>query len=119
MPNSKLFLDTSFIQANIITSDQYHSEAKKYRWLAIAADEIWTTEAILSEVADALSNTPMNRSLGLKAIDEFVGDERSTLVSVDSGLFHQALELYRARSDKNWGSNRLYLIYSNVARRHN
>lgn len=51
-----LFLDTAFIQALLNPRDRYHQQAKQLLSLVRSASEVWTTEAILVEVGNALSS---------------------------------------------------------------
>jgi hypothetical protein len=93
------FLDTAHILALLNPRDTWHARA-------VAASEagpqrMVTTEAILTEVADALSR-PSHRRWALQAIDDLRADPDVSCVSVDASLFGRALEYYRARADKAW-----------------
>ena len=55
MSQDRLFLDTVFIQAILNPRDQYHSSAMQLFPRVKNAQEVWTTEAILMEVGNALS----------------------------------------------------------------
>lgn len=103
MPVSQVFVDTSYIQATLDVSDQYHSIAKKYSWFIDAVDIVWLTEAILSEVSDTLGNSPHRRKLAQEFIDDACNSTKIRVVNITSDLFKQGLELYRSRSDKTWG----------------
>jgi uncharacterized protein len=50
----RLFLDTSFIQALLNPRDNYHSRAKQLFPHIRVASEVWVTEAIFTEVGNAL-----------------------------------------------------------------
>ena len=52
---TRLFLDTAFVQALLNRNDQYHPIAKSRLSQLRAAKEVWTTEAILVEIGNALS----------------------------------------------------------------
>lgn len=97
----RLFLDTFFIQAALNARDQYHENARRFLPRVRAAQEVWVTEAVLTEAANALST--MNRA----GIVEFVRQPYQTtnmrVVPVDSTLLAQGLDLYAARRDKSWG----------------
>ena len=69
--------------------------------LVRSAQEVWVTEAILVEVANALS--ALDRDGVARFIDQCYRTENTHVVSVDSALLHRALRLYRERIDKQWG----------------
>ena|SRR5919199_1570282 len=66
-----------------------------------AAAEVWVTEAVLIEVGNALS--AFNRMAAVAFIQQCYQADNVQIVSVDTALFNQALELYQARPDKAWG----------------
>jgi uncharacterized protein len=53
----KLFLDTAFVQALLNKNDNFHEIAKTLLPQFKNTTEVWTTEAILTEIANALSVT--------------------------------------------------------------
>jgi uncharacterized protein len=55
MSDKALFLDTLFIQATLNRRDQYHQQAQLLLPRVRAAREVWTTEAILIEVGNAMT----------------------------------------------------------------
>jgi predicted nucleic acid-binding protein len=55
MSKERLFIDTAFIQAVLNKQDQYHAQALKLLPKVKNALEVWTTEAVLMEVGNALS----------------------------------------------------------------
>jgi predicted nucleic acid-binding protein len=86
MNDSRFLIDTVFIQALLNPRDQYHQQAKRWREPVRNAAQVWVTEAVLTEVANALSAT-----------------ENIQVVSINPQLFIQALQLYETRPDKTWG----------------
>jgi predicted nucleic acid-binding protein len=62
---------------------------------------LFTTEAVLTEVANSLSRVPW-RSLALDLVEEVRRDPRFTIVNVSTILFNEALDLYASRTDKEW-----------------
>ena len=62
--NERLFVDTVFVQALLNPLDQYHSLVLKYADRTSRAREIWITEAVLFEVANALSGIDRIRADG-------------------------------------------------------
>ncbi len=93
------FLDTVHILALINPRDDWHERA------ALASQEaperLVTTEAVLTEVADALCH-PSGRSWAVQAVDDLRRDPNVTCVPVEAKLFERAFELYRQRPDKEW-----------------
>lgn len=101
MQPTRLFLDTAFVQALLNRNDQYHTIAKSRLSQLRAATEVWTTEAILVEIGNALSSG--HREAAVRFIHQCYTTPNSRVVSVDSGLLSRALDLYSQRSDKEWG----------------
>jgi uncharacterized protein len=101
MSRDRLFLDTAFIQALLNPRDTYHSQAKKLLPRVRNADEVWITEAVLIEVGNALS--AHNRNGAVQFIQQCDRTANIRVVSVDTQLFDQAIELYQSRPDKTWG----------------
>lgn len=101
MSKEKLFLDTVFIQAILNKNDQYHSQAFKLLPQVKKALEVWTTEAVLMEVGNALST--FNRQKVANFIKQCYQTKNMRVVNISSQLFHQGLTLYESRLDKNWG----------------
>lgn len=99
--HSRLFLDTVFIQALLNRRDFYHSKAKAFFPKVREAVEIWTTEAVLIEVGNALSM--FNRQGATKFIRQCYVTPNMNVVPIDSVLLNQAIGLYEARPDKEWG----------------
>lgn len=102
MSKERLFLDTVFIQALYNSRDQYHAKALALLPQVEAAAEVWTTEAILIEVGNALS--AVNRQGAVEFIQLCSQTPNIHLVSVNTALFSRALQLY----------NGLYLICSHA-----
>lgn len=101
MTRDRLFMDTAFVQALLNKRDQYHPQALSLLPRLKAAHEVWTTEAILVEVGNALS--AIDRSAAVEFIAQCYRLSNMTVVSVDRALFFRALRLYDTRSDKTWG----------------
>ncbi len=101
MKRERLFIDTVFIQALLNRHDQYHQKAQAFFPRLRKAAEVWVTEAILVEVGNALSAT--HRSSAVQFIEQCYLIENMRVVTIDRGLFTQALTLYKNRPDKTWG----------------
>lgn len=92
-----VFVDTGFFLALVNTRDEYHERAAEYsrrEWSRLV-----TTEAILTEVANALSAVQW-RSLAVGLVREVRQDSRFTVESVPTELFDSALDFYASRDDK-------------------
>jgi predicted nucleic acid-binding protein len=101
MSKERLFLDTAFIQAILNRRDQYHQSAFKLLPLVENAQEIWTTEAILMEVGNALSS--FDRPKVVNFIKQCYTTENIKVVNVSPEVFREGLNLYESRQDKQWG----------------
>jgi uncharacterized protein len=101
MSKQRLFLDTAFIQAILNKRDQYYSSAIQLLPLVKNANEVWTTEAILMKVGNALST--FNRQKVASFIKECYQTKNIKVVNISSEIFNQGLNLYETRIDKNWG----------------
>jgi len=101
MNHARLFLDTVFIQALLNQRDQYHNQARRWLPTVKAADEVWTTEAVLVEVGNALST--FNRHAAAHFIRSCYQTQNMTVVNVDPHLMNQAILFYLSHQDKTWG----------------
>ena len=98
----RLFLDTAFIQALLNPRDDYHTIAKAlFQKVRNNAQQIWITEAILTEIGNALSAS--HRSEAIKFINQCYQTDNIRVASINTLLFKQSLDLYNSRPDKNWG----------------
>ena len=97
----RLFLDTAFIQALLNPRDDYHTIAKVLFQKVRNAKEVWITEAILTEVGNALSASTRNEAV--RFINQCYQTDNIRVVTINTVLFRQALSLYNSRPDKNWG----------------
>ncbi len=66
-----------------------------------SAHEVWLTEAILIEIANALASS--NRSDAVAFINSCYFTSNVRVVSVDSNLLKRAVDYYKNRGDKEWG----------------
>lgn len=95
-----IFIDTSYILALVNTADKYHERARATALLA--RPPFITTEAVLTEVGNALSKARW-RQLGIATLNDLRADLDIETVPVDAALFDRAVELYGSRLDKEWG----------------
>lgn len=101
MPGRRLFLDTFFVQALLNPRDAAHECAKTLLPQVEGAQEVVVTEAVLTEIGNALSGTL--RQFAVAFIRRCYAEPNITVVSVDTQLLMKALDLYAGRSDKDWG----------------
>ena len=101
-----VFWDTAAFVALGNTRDDLHQAAISVSQdLAQAQAHVLTTDAVLTEVANIFSKVtlrPIAWQL-IAAMQESVGLEAATIVYVDADLWQRGWQLYRARSDKDWG----------------
>lgn len=101
-PSDRLFLDTGYVLARFNRRDQYHKNAKRFANSISSVRELWTTDAVLIEVAAAFSH-PSHRSIAISIWDEFHGgDPRCRVREASGGRLAEAVELFRQRPDKEW-----------------
>lgn len=98
--SDRLFLDTAYPLALLNRRDQHHNAAKSLFERVQSAQEVWTTEAVLLEVGDALSR--LSRSAAAGFIRNCYAEKNMRIESVSTQLL-RAVDLYERRSDKTWG----------------
>ncbi len=94
-----LFVDTVYVLALINPNDAWRSKALE--WAGRVSEPLVTTDAVLTEVADALCRTDL-RKWTLAAIRDLRSDRSVTSVPGSADLFARALKLYGSRLDKPW-----------------
>ncbi|CAN2042678.1 PIN domain-containing protein [Candidatus Magnetomoraceae bacterium gMMP-15] len=95
-----IFVDTSYILALLNSHDEFHNQALQ---LAGQIDsQLITTEAILTEIGNALSK-PLWRKLAVDTLNDLRDDEDVEILPVSPDLFSKALKFYSCRMDKEWG----------------
>lgn len=101
-----VFWDTAAFLALGNARDDLHQAATRVsQELAKAQAHVLTTDAVLIEVANAFSKVAL-RSIAwqlVEAMQVSVALKAATIVHVDTDLWQRGWQLYRARSDKNWG----------------
>ena len=95
-----IFIDTSYVLALVNAADKYHERACAGA-LQVSGPFI-TTEAVLTEIGNALSRTRW-RALGVATLHDLRTDPNIEAAPVDAPLFERAVALYIARKDKEWG----------------
>ena len=101
MKTNRFFLDTAYVLALLNQKDTYHKQAKAMLPSMHSAHEVWLTEAVLIEIANALASS--NRSAAVAFINSCYFTPNVRVVSVDSKLLKRAVDFYKNRQDKEWG----------------
>jgi len=101
MKANRYFLDTAYVLALLNQKDTYHKQAKAMLPSMHSAHEVWLTEAVLIEIANALAGS--NRSAAVAFINSCYFTPNVRVVSVDSKLLKRAVDFYKNRQDKEWG----------------
>ena len=101
MTPRSVLLDTVFLQARYNRLDPYHARAEAWAPLLRVMTEVWITEAVLIELANAMSAA--NRAWAWQFIESAYKTANIRVVPVETQLFHRGLDLYRRRADKQWG----------------
>ncbi len=98
----RLFLDTGYVMARFNRRDQYHQVAGRLSPLMANCRELWTTDAVLLEIAAAFSH-PNQRDIAVRLWDQFHSSAVPYRVIECSGrMMQEAMTLYRSRTDKSW-----------------
>lgn len=102
MRNS-LFLDTSYAIAISVIDDEHNQEALELAQ-RIESEHISliTTQAILLEIGNSLSKK-IFRNGAVSLLDSILRDEQIEIISLTQSLFDRSFELFRNRTDKEWG----------------
>jgi predicted nucleic acid-binding protein len=93
------FADTSYLLALLNPDDEFYDSATA---LSVALDEVVvTTMWVLTELGDAL-HRGRNRETFVRFLDMLSEHEDFEVVPASPELFQRGVELFRARSDKEW-----------------
>ena len=100
---SKVFLDTSYAVALSARTDENHERAVELAEQLEASNTYFvTTRAILLEIGNALSKV-RHRVAAVKLLTALENDPKVEIVPASDELFQRAFDIYRERSDKEWG----------------
>jgi len=103
MPGNAVFLDTNGWLALMNASDQLHQRADTvWRDLGNRGYSIVLTYWVFAETGNGLARTPARERFSTVA-GRILNDPRCQVVFVTPGLARRALDLYRERTDKQWG----------------
>ena len=96
----RLFVDSFYYIALINPRDHHHQSARTIA-PQLAGSRFWTTDLILTEVADALSDPRLRRHAAnyLRTLEQ---SPDTTVIRLTSEFFARALSLYEQRHDKAW-----------------
>lgn len=98
-----VFLDTSGLIAVVNTDDQWHSKAEAiWAELVSSSHRMITTSLVMIELADGLSRIQY-RMLAIQIVDRLQDSDRVEIVQSDKSIELRAWQLFRERSDKEWG----------------
>ena len=93
------FADTFYLLALFNHSDPAHARARVFAQSRRA--DIFTTEYVLLEFANALCSIP-NRAMAAELIRRFYIRPDVRILPANPVLFGDALDLYKQRLDKDW-----------------
>lgn len=100
---NKVFLDTSFIVALSVENDSYHEIAQYWAQRITQTRGLMIThQGVLLGIGDAFSG-PDSRKMAIELINYLQHDPMVKIVPISTVLIHEALQLFTAQSDKNWG----------------
>jgi predicted nucleic acid-binding protein len=103
VPRRTVLLDTSFILALENKDDRHHERAKALDRELLAENAVLLLHwGIVLEIADGYARLS-RRAKGLQILAKFEGEEAYHNRPITESLLQQALDLYRLRSDKEWG----------------
>lgn len=100
---SKLFLDTAFTIALSSSRDVFHAKAIVLaNKLKKKKSKLITTRAVLLEIGNALSRAHFRQS-SIKLLAAIESDPNIEIITLSENLYWQAFQLYKQRTDKEWG----------------
>jgi predicted nucleic acid-binding protein len=93
-----LFADTFYFLALLNPKDRAHTKATAH---SVGPGQVLTTEWVITELADAMASRVKRH--GFVTLYRLLrADLNVDIVPVNSGLFARGIELYSARTDKDW-----------------
>ena len=98
----KYFIDTSYIVALYHKNDILHLKAKELKAALLPIDELYTTEAILLEIGNSLSQTRFRKDVA-KFLKFAYKNKSLKLILLENNLVKKGIERFSQRLDKEWG----------------
>ncbi len=103
LPYQTVFVDTSFLIALLRSNDSDHAKALAlYQQVKAAKIRKMTSEYVLLELGNGLSRLGARR-LAVDFFNQIYYDNSFEIVPATTAIFTDALALFKARSDKEWG----------------
>jgi predicted nucleic acid-binding protein len=103
VPHRSVLLDTSFIVALENRDDRHHQRAKALDVELQREGCVFVFHwGVLFEIADGYARVG-RRVKALQLLEKFESEQGYRLCPITESLLQQALALYRARPDKDWG----------------
>ena len=98
--SNRVFIDTHFVIALINSRDRHHEQAIQ---LSERFDgrPLLVTDAVLLEIGNGLARN--YKSQAVQLIEHFLTSPEIEVVALTPELFQEALVLYKAYQDKEWG----------------
>ena len=98
-----LFLDSSYAIALASVNDEYHQNAVAVSREIVARKlHVITTRAVCCEIGNALAK-PRYRSTAVEFLELLERSATAQIIALREDIYYSALELFRGRSDKDWG----------------
>jgi uncharacterized protein len=99
----RIFLDTSYVVALVTPKDRHHSKAVEIaERLERQGFGMVTTRAVFLEIGNSLAKK-RHRSSGVAMLELLEQDPRVEIISLSEDLCQRGFELFRQRTDKEWG----------------
>ncbi len=103
MTSHRVFLDTSHAIALSAATDRHHQAALDLSALLQSENAtLVTTRGVMLEIGNALGKSRL-RQIAVDLLDALEKDARLEIVPLSESLYKRAFQLYRERSDKEWG----------------
>ena len=100
---NRVFLDTAFSLALANPNDLLHARAIHIAdQLEVTETRLVTSRAVLLEIGNSLARLRY-RAAGVRLLASLEADPSVEIVYLTDELYHEALQLYRDRMDKEWG----------------
>jgi predicted nucleic acid-binding protein len=99
----KVFLDTAYAIALSAPSDQHHGLAEILaEQIETESTQLITTRAVVLEIGNALAKLRY-RNAAIELLDSLEEDPNVEIIPILEELYNGAFQLYRERTDKEWG----------------